>query len=188
MGGDIGGDMGGERHLPRRYSANRWGFWIRRYGPAEAACLVTMLVASVLAARFTSSPPLLAASAIGGATVGFYGVLVVTVAREQRRILEAEPARYAARVASRTLVLLTAEFGAAEVLDTFVWRPLLMVWAVVLLDAPVGGLLAGKVVADVLFYAVSALAYRVTEMTGIRRPRPQSIGGPGPRRKWVSHI
>ena len=78
-----------------------------------------------------------------------------------------------ARLASRTLLLLTAEFGAAELLDTFVWRPALMMAAVVLLDEPVWGLLAGKAAADVLFYVVSALGYRVTELTGIRRRRPR---------------
>jgi len=55
-----------------RRHTDRWRFWIRRYGPAEVACLATMLAASVVAARLTTSPPLLAASAIAGATVGFY--------------------------------------------------------------------------------------------------------------------
>jgi hypothetical protein len=178
---------GGRQGRAQR-SAARWWFWVRRYGPAEAACLVTMLAASVVAARLTTSPPLLAASAIAGSTVGFYGVLVVTVGREQRRVIKAEQPRYAARVASRTVLLLTAEFGAAELLDTFVWRPLLMVSAVVLLDAPVWGLLAGKVAADVLFYAVSALGYRVTELTGIRRPGPDEVPDSATCRESVSHI
>lgn len=180
--------MGSARQGRVRRSAARWAFWLRRYGPAEAACLVTMLAASVLAARLTSSPPLLAASAIAGATVGFYGVLVVTVAREQRRVLTPQQPRYAARVASRTVLLLTAEFGAAELLDTFVWRPVLMVSAVVLLDAPVWGLLVGKVAADVLFYTVSALGYRVTELTGVRAPRSASATSPAARREPVSHM
>ena len=54
-----------------RRHTDRWRFWIRRYGPAEVACLATMLAASVVAARLTTSPPLLAASAIARATVGF---------------------------------------------------------------------------------------------------------------------
>src|SRR6478735_11856130 len=154
-----------------RRHPDRWRFWIRRYGPAEVACLATMLAASVVAARLTTSPALLAASAIAGATVGFYGVLVVKVVREQRRLITPGQPRYAVRVASRTLLLLSAEFGAAELLDTFVWRPVLMVSAVVLLGEPLWGLLAGKAAADVLFYVVSALGYRMTELTGIRTPR-----------------
>jgi len=162
---------GNERHADARRPAERWRFWVRRYGPAEVACLVTMLAASALASRLTTSPPLLAASAIAGATVGFYGVLVVVVGREQRRIVTRDQPRYAARLATRTVLLLAAEFGAAELLDTFLWRPALMMSAVVLLGEPVWGLLAGKTAADVLFYAVSALGYRVTVVTGVRARR-----------------
>jgi hypothetical protein len=160
---------------------DRWAFWLHRYGPAEAACLATMLAASLVAARLTTSPPLLAASAIAGATVGFYGVLGIAVVREQRQVIPLRTPRHAGRVASRTLLLLAAEFGAAELLDTFVWRPVLMISAVVLLGEPVWGLLAGKTAADVLFYLVSALGYRLTELTGIRAPRSA-------RRRTLSHI
>jgi hypothetical protein len=162
---------GNERYADARRPADRWRFWVRRYGPAELACLVTMLAASALAARLTTSPPLLAASAIAGATVGFYGVLGVVVGREQRRVVTRDEPRYAARLATRTVLLLAAEFGAAELLDTFLWRPVLMMSAVVLLGEPVWGLLAGKTAADVLFYVVSAVGYRVTVVTGLRARR-----------------
>lgn len=152
------------------------GFWVRRYGLAELACLATMLGASAVAARLTTSPPLLAASAIAGATVGFYGVLAVVVLREQRGVMPPGQPRYAVRLVWRTALLLAAEFGAAEVLDTFFWRPALMIAAVVLLGEPVWGLLAGKGAADVLFYLVSALGYRATELAGIRTPRTTHHG------------
>ena len=169
--------MDGTRQHADAGPAERWRFWLRRYGPAELACLVTMLAASTLAARLTTSPPLLAASAIAGATVGFYGVLVVVVGREQRGVVPRNQPRYAARLATRTVLLLAAEFGAAEFLDTFLWRPVLMMSAVVLLGEPVWGLLAGKTAADVLFYVVSAVGYRVTVVTGLRA-----------RRSSISHI
>lgn len=179
---------GSARRARTRLRAARWRFWLRRYGPAEAACLVTMLAASIVAGRLTTSPPLLAASAIAGATVGFYGVLVVAVVREQRLVVDPALPRYAGRLASRTLLLLTAEFGAAELLDTFVWRPALMMAAVVLLDEPVWGLLAGKAAADVLFYLVSAFGYRVTELTGIRHARQSAAARPIARRESISHM
>ena len=116
--------------------------------------------------------------------MGFYGVLVVKVVREQRRLIAPGQPRYAVRVASRTVLLLSAEFGAAELLDTFLWRPALMVSAVVLLDEPVWGLLAGKAAADVLFYLVSALGYRLTELAGVRAPRSSAP----PRANAVSHM
>lgn len=145
-------------------------FWVRRYGPAELACLVTMLAASALAATVTDSPPLLAIAAIAGATVGFYGVLIVTVLREQLALLSPGPTRVP-RALSRSVALLVAEFGVAEVLDTFCYRPLLMMAGVVVLRDPLWGLLAGKIASDVLFYVISAVCFRITERAGIRRPR-----------------
>ena len=144
-------------------------FWMRRYGPAELACLVTMLIASVIASRLTDSPPLLAAAAIIGATVGFYGVLVTSVMREQLALIPEQPGRVT-RALRRSVGLLAAEFGVAEVADTFFLRPALMMVGVVLIGDAVGGLLAGKLVADVLFYVISGACFRITERTGIRMP------------------
>jgi hypothetical protein len=129
-----------------------------------------MLIASVVAARLTDSPPLLAASAIVGATVGFYGVLVTAVLREQLSLLPAAPGRLR-RAWARSVGLLAAEFGVAEVTDTFFLRPALMMLGVVIIGDAVWGLLAGKVVADVLFYVISGASFRLTERTGIRMPR-----------------
>lgn len=143
-------------------------FWVRRYAPAELACLVTMLAASVLASTLTTSAPLLAASAIGGATVGFYGVLVVAVWREQRTVVASGTTGYARRVAARTVLLLVAEFGTPEILDTFLWRPALMIAGVSLLENPILGLLAGKLASDTLFYALSAVGFRATQVRGAR--------------------
>jgi hypothetical protein len=154
---------------PRRFRS-RALFWARRYGPAELACLVTMLIASVAAAQLTDSPPVLAASAIIGATVGFYGVLVTAVLREQLSLLPAAPGRLR-RACVRSVALLAAEFGVAEVTDTFFLRPALMMLGVLVIGEAVWGLLVGKVVADVLFYVISGASFRLTERTGIRMPR-----------------
>jgi hypothetical protein len=152
-----------------RWARRAW-FWVRRYGPAEIACLITMLAASILAAQLTDSPPLLAVAAIAGATVGFYGVLLTTVMREQLALLPVQPGRIR-RASIRTVGLLAAEFGVAEVSDTFVIRPALMILGVILVRDAVWGLLLGKVVADVLFYVVSGVCFRITQRTGIRLPR-----------------
>ena len=50
--------------------------------------------------------------------------------------------------------------------------------------SPVWGLLAGKAAADVLFYLVSALGYRMTELAGVRAPRSSAP----PRANAVSHM
>ena len=65
-------------------------------------------------------------------------------------------------------MLLLAEFGAAEVLDTLLIRPVALVAGVWLLTDPLWGLLAGKVVADIAFYAIAAGAFTLTARTGLR--------------------
>lgn len=129
-----------------------------------------MLIASVLAAQVTDSPPLLAVSAILGATVGFYGVLGLTVLREQLALVPAGRGRLS-RAVTRAVGLLAAEFGVAELADTFFLRPTLMMIGVVVTGDAVAGLLAGKLIADVLFYVISGVCFRVTQRTGIRLPR-----------------
>lgn len=150
--------------------AKRMWFWVRRYGPAELACLITMLIASALAAQVTDAPALLAIAAIAGATVGFYGVLIVTVMREQLALLPGGANRFGLAL-TRSIALLAAEFGVAELLDTFFYRPLLMMAGVVVLQDAMWGLIAGKIVSDIVFYVISAVCFRVTERTGIRLPR-----------------
>ena len=127
-------------------------------------------MASVVAAQLTASPPLLAISAIVGATIGFYGVLLTTVMREQLAMIPLGVGRFP-RALRRSVALLLAEFGVAEVTDTFFLRPALMMIGVVAVGHAVWGLLAGKLVADVLFYVVSGVCFRITERTGLRMPR-----------------
>jgi hypothetical protein len=97
-------------------------------------------------------------------------VLVTSVMREQLALIPEGSGRVA-RAFRRSAGLLAAEFGVAEIADTFFLRPALMMVGVVLIGDAVWGLLAGKLVADVMFYVISGACFRITERTGIRMPR-----------------
>ena len=75
------------------------------------------------------------------------------------------------RAVVRTFMLLLAEFGPAELLDTLLIRPAALTLGVFLLPDPLWGLLAGKVFADIVFYAIAAGALTVTDRTGLRDGR-----------------
>ncbi|MET0296631.1 MAG: hypothetical protein ABW024_04465 [Microbacterium sp.] len=139
-------------------------FWIVRYLPAEIAGTAAMIVAGLGVTFWTDNPALIALAALLGEIVGFYVVLGITVAVEQSRL-----GVRGRRIATRTLLLLIAEFGVAELLDTLLIRPAALVLGVWLLAGPVWGLLAGKIVADVVFYAIAAGAFTITDRTGLRR-------------------
>jgi hypothetical protein len=146
-----------------RAERRRFVFWIVRYLPAEIVGTAAMLMAGLAVTAWTANPALIAIAAVLGESIGFYAVLAVTI------FLEVSPrSRTLRRAALRTGMLLVAEFGVAELLDTFVIRPAALVLGAWLITDPLWGLLAGKIVADVVFYAVAAGAFTLTARWGLR--------------------
>jgi hypothetical protein len=126
-----------------------------------------MVFGGLLAAMWTDAAPLIALAALGGEILGFYLVLAVTIYSEQARVSATRR-----RAVARTAMLLLAEFGAAELLDTFVIRPAALLLGVWLIPDPLWGMLAGKIAADVVFYSIAAGAFTVTARSGLRDGRP----------------
>ncbi|KAF2412459.1 hypothetical protein B1729_14955 [Microbacterium sp. B35-04] len=141
-------------------------FWIARYLPAEVAGTAAMVFGGLLASVWTTATPLIALAALVGEIVGFYAVLAVTIYLEQVPVTATRR-----RALGRTGVLLVAEFGAAELLDTVLVRPAALMLGIWLVPDPVWGMLLGKVAADIVFYAVAAGAFTVTARTGLRDGR-----------------
>lgn len=136
-------------------------FWVRRYLAAELVGTVTMVVAGLGIALWTQAPALIALAALVGEIVGFYTVIAAIVYLEQLRAGRR-------RAAPAAAALLVAEFGAAELLDTLVVRPAALMLGVLLIPDAIWGLLAGKIAADLVFYAVAAGAFTITERAGLR--------------------
>ncbi len=128
-------------------------FWVCRYLPAEVAGTAALILAGVAVTYWTSIPAVIALAALIGECVGFYGVLAVTLRLDAETVSAGRP--------PTTARLLAAEFGTAEAIDTFFVRPAALVIGIALVGDPVVGLIAGKIVADVVFYtAVSRSAAR----------------------------
>ena len=148
---------------PRRRG---FAFWVVRYLPAEIVGTAAMIMAGLGVTIWTDAPALIAIAALLGEIVGFYLVLAITIYIEQHAV----SANWR-RAIIRTFLLLVAEFGVAELLDTLLIRPAALVAGVWLLPDPMWGLLAGKVFADVIFYAIAAGAFTLTARTGLRDGR-----------------
>jgi hypothetical protein len=140
-------------------------FWVIRYAPPEIAGTLTMVVAGIAVAGLGAPVWLVGIAAALAEGIGFYAVAGIAVWKEQRR---AFPERGRAGILIRVLGLLLFEFGPAELLDTFLVRPVAIMLGVQLLPDVVWGLIAGKVVADIAFYVLAATAFRVSEKTGVR--------------------
>ena len=133
--------------------------WLRRYAPAEVGATLGAPLGALVGARL--------GGAVGGAVGGdvgeglaFYAVVVVRELRGER--MSAGP-----RSLRQVLLDLLVEFGPAEALDSFVVRPLAMYVGPMVTGDLLTGTIAGKLAADLLFYALAALAY---EQRRARRP------------------
>jgi hypothetical protein len=135
--------------------------WLGRYAPPEAAAILGALLGALLGAQLGGA----VGGAVGG-TVGeglaFYAVVIV-------RELRSERATAAPRSLRQVLVDLLVEFGPAEALDSLLVRPLAMYAGPMITGDLLSGTIAGKVVADLVFYALAALAF---EQRRARRTMP----------------
>jgi hypothetical protein len=104
--------------------------------------------------RITGDRVIAAITGTMAENVGFYGVMAVIEWRNQGGRLW------------RTVKALFAEFGPAEALDSLLVRPLWMYTGPFLTGGIAGGSLLGKLMADLVFYAVAIVSYEIVQ----RRP------------------
>ncbi len=125
--------------------------WLRRYGLAECGGITCAVLASFIARRATGNPVASGYAGAWGETLGYVTVLVARdllfAARRRRDARRAFTIRDGAGVIGGLLV----EFGPAGLLDTLLTRPFAMAVGTRLLGLPLG-VIAGKLVADGLFY------------------------------------
>jgi hypothetical protein len=132
------------------------GEWVRRYGPAELLALIGALAGWLAADLATGNTIAAAYAAALGDNVGYYGFLAT---REVRARWRAAPGSLLG-VGVRACVALAIEFGPAEALDSLVVRPACVAVGVAALG-PVAGVLAGKLVADLVFYVPVIVTYEL---------------------------
>ena len=125
-----------------------------------------MVLAGLVVTIWTDNAAVIALAALVGEIIGFYAVLAITIYLEQAQV-----AQQLRGAVGRTGLLLVAEFGVAELMDTLLVRPAALMLGVWLLRDPLWGLLAGKILADIVFYAVAAGAFTVTDKAGLRDGR-----------------
>jgi hypothetical protein len=140
--------------------------YTKRYGMAELCGTGTALLGYAVANVLSGGNPVIDAyAAAASENIGFYGVIVVRDVREQLRAAEVLEKEYSIAEVRSLIRGLALEFGTAEIIDTGVIRPLAMGVGEAVLG-PVG-VLAGKVVADVVFYGAAIVgreAHKVLDL------------------------
>ena len=131
---------------------HRAGRWFRRYAPAEVGAIVGALLAG-WAANLAGITAVTVYAATLGECVAFYGVIIVRDLRHGGAAKGRPWWRFAGRI--------VFEFGPAEALDTLVVRPLAMYIAAHLVGDMLLGIVAGKLAADAVFYAVAIACHEL---------------------------
>jgi hypothetical protein len=129
--------------------------WLQRYLPAEIVGSTAAIAAAVVSAGGGVERAVIAAA--WAEAIAFYAFVTI---REFRHLRAGRRASGAALLAVRDVV---AEFGVAEAADAMLLRPLLMYAFAASLGGLIPGVIAGKIVSDVAFYALAIPAYEVRE-------------------------
>jgi len=133
---------------------------MRRYLPAEVAGLSTALIAAAASmARWPHGLAQAALAAAIGEAFGFYGAFVWRQMRARHGL--APTARAKARQMMIILGGLVVEFGPAELVDTLFVRPVAMYAMELAFGGIMIGVLAGKIIADLVFYGLAVGAYEL---------------------------
>jgi hypothetical protein len=129
--------------------------WLRRYLPAEIVGSTAAIAAAAVSASGGIERAVIAAA--WAEAIAFYAFVTI------REFLHLRAGRRASGAAFRAVRDVVAEFGVAEAADTIALRPLLMYAFAATLGGLVPGVIAGKLVSDVAFYALAIPAYELRE-------------------------
>ena len=142
--------------------------WLTRYGLAECAGIGCALIGAAVARRFTGNAVAVAYAGAWGETIGYAIVIAWRDILAGRRTARNNEAAWPAPAMGYLVADWSTEFGPAGVLDTFVIRPACMGLGMRFLGRT-RGLVAGKLLADVLFYIPVILVYERRKRSRLRR-------------------
>ena len=136
--------------------------WVIRYGPAEICGTITALLGAWIGHSASGSLVVAAVSGTIGENIGYYGY---SVTREvlhcfRQNHLHARSKRLLL-TAWHTLRNMLIEFGPAELLDSFLVRPASFYVLPLLTNNFFAGIIAGKLLADVVFYGIAIIGYEL---------------------------
>lgn len=127
--------------------------WLARYGVAEVTATLGALGGALLLRALTGSEVLAAYGGAMGEIVGFYGFIAARDLLGAHRAARSGGLVFGAREAALAGRELAIEFGPGEIVDSLLIRPLMMGLGAHWLGGA-AGIVAGKLAADALFYAI----------------------------------
>ena len=145
--------------------------WLRRYLPAELVCLPAVLLGAWAGNALADNLTVAALGATWAEVVAYY---LVIIARDLRANAGLGLARGIVVTARDALL----EFGPAEFLDSLVIRPAALFAGMTLIPDLITGVIIGKFIADLFFYAPTVIAFELR--TSLLPARPPLNAPPTP--------
>lgn len=156
--------MSDPARLPRTHRG-RVAQWVARYLPLEVLGTIAAVAGSWAAYEASSSIVVAAVAGTVAETVGYYALVVARGIRghlASARVTRLDGrGRRAGFAIALTLRGMLAEFGPAEVLDTFITRPALLIAAASWLGPSPTSWLVGKLAADAVFYVIAIASFEL---------------------------
>ena len=135
--------------------------WIRRYAWAEVISTLLTFLFGWASSCVTKNSIAIAYAGTVGAAAGFYGFIFIRDISHSYLKHEPETIRVKILLIAGCLRNMGFEFGLAELLDFLAVRPFCLLYGPLILNNYFWGILAGKTVADIIFFTISILMFEI---------------------------
>ena len=133
--------------------------WLKRYLPAEILATIGALLGAGLIFILTKNRILSAYAGMIGENVGYYGFIFTREHIKDLKNSKKNNKKHGVIGFLKTIRNLVVEFGFSEFLDSLFIRPFSMYIFPILLGQFGIGIFVGKIVADIVFYIPTIIAY-----------------------------
>ncbi|MDR3678670.1 MAG: hypothetical protein P4L41_01815 [Flavipsychrobacter sp.] len=133
--------------------------WLKRYLPAELLSTAATLGGGIIAYRIWNNATAIALVATWAGNLFYFGYILFNDVYWTKKTLHAHNKKYNSITFFKNIHAFVVEFGIAEVLDSFLIRPLLIYYLPLVIGNLFAGLLLAKFIADITFYIPAILSY-----------------------------
>ena len=137
--------------------------WVKRFLPAEIICVITAVGCAKIIKLFTSNNLTIGYAGTVGEAIGFYSTIFVqNYLSEGRKVTIKNEKIY--KIGFFKIVLnIIQEFGPAALIDGVLLRPFFMYLFPLILNNLTLGIIVGKLLGDISFYALIIVFSQIKE-------------------------
>ncbi len=137
--------------------------WFKRYFLAEIVGTVFALVSSLGVYSFTKNNVLAALAGAWLETIGFFGTMIIRDIIHSKIEHRESNMRYTLFSFLKNARDIVFEFGFSEIMDTWAIRPFMMYLFPLIIPNRILGVLVGKLVSDVIYFAPAIIVFELRE-------------------------